>query len=132
MYKVILFLLIANMNQLQCPEKNIKGCNDIEIIPKSINERDLEKWYAVDFQFSNDSLPGILLIPKNSTERCLDIEKVRLDKNIALCMEKEFFYTHSQDSIGVRLYGRFDVEVTETGKPFVFPREVPVYKCKSR
>lgn len=113
---------------------NLQGCEDRIIITiDSINSTDLDNWDVVYFHEScNTSEKGLILISKDTLklDDCIQISNLEIGDEIAVPLVKEFYYFYDKNSIGIRLYGRFDVETKENGEVFVFKKNVPVYKCK--
>ena len=105
-------------------------CVNTEIVPISIQEDVLEDWIVIKFLFSIEKEQrGVLLIPRTSGNNCINYDKIKVNKRETLCLERYFYFVPSRDSIGIRLNGRFDVEVTELEKNFVFLKEEPVFIC---
>lgn len=101
-----------------------------KIIVNGLNSTALEKWHVIWFRRISTSEEFLLLSPKENG--CIDIDQISEGDEIVVRMKRMFSYIPKGDSIGIRLNGRFDVKINETGEDFIFHKKIFVFSCSTQ
>jgi hypothetical protein len=127
-YLLLILLLVSGVSSCGSVRASNYKSED-KIIVNGLNSTALEKWHAIWFSLIGASEEFLLLSSKENG--CIDIDQISQKDEIVVHMERMFTYVTKGDSIGIRLNGRFDVKVNETGEDFIFHKRILVYSCSS-
>jgi hypothetical protein len=128
-YLPLILLLVSEVSSCGSVRASNYKSED-KIIVNGLNSTALDKWNAIWFSRIGSSEEFLLLSSKENG--CIDIDQISEEDEIVVQMERMFTYVPNGDSIGIRLNGRFDVKVNETGEDFIFHKRILVYSCSSQ